>query len=152
MGAQSGDLRIWTIGRDVGQSALVVRDERLSRCHAAVCYDSTNGFILYDNTSTNGSYVNGVRIRRSHMLQDGDRVRLASLKFGFFRSSEYRRAKSPSAELLQHIEEGIAPPTLPIETDPDAQSADLDWGANVSEETLYFLHQTPGEGTHDFGN
>ena len=84
LGAQMGDRRIWTIGRDMNQSALVVRADRLSRCHGALCYDSTNGFILYDNNSTNGAYVNGVRIRRSYMLQDGDRVRLDRLKNGFF--------------------------------------------------------------------
>ena len=153
LGAQQGDRRIWTIGRDLNQSALVVRNDQLSRCHAAICYDSTNGFILYDNDSTNGSYVNGVRIRRSYMVQDGDLVRLGSLKFGFFRSSEYRRAKSPSAKLLQHIEDGIAPPTIPIETDIDteAQATELDW-AGVSEETLYFLHRTQVEDAKDLGN
>ncbi len=144
LGAQKGDRRIWTIGRDLNKSALMVRDDRLSRCHAAICYDPTNGFILYDNDSTNGSYVNGVRIRRSYMVQDGDRVRLGSLKFGFFRSSEYRRAKSPSAEMWQNIEGGIAPPTVPIETNADPQSAELDW-AGVSEETLYFLQRSQTE-------
>jgi hypothetical protein len=146
LGAQRDDRRIWTIGRDPSKAALVVSHDKVSRCHATVCYDSTNGFILHDNNSTNGAYVNGVRIRRSHMLQDDDRVRLASLKFGFFRSSEYRRAKSPTAKLLQSIEAGIVPPTIPIETDAEAQAADQDWSAGAAEDTLYFLkHPRLGE-------
>jgi hypothetical protein len=40
--------QIWTFGRDPNKSSLPIRDRRLSRCHAAIRYDSTCGFVLHD--------------------------------------------------------------------------------------------------------
>ncbi|HEY9888308.1 MAG TPA: FHA domain-containing protein, partial [Candidatus Obscuribacterales bacterium] len=90
--------QIWTFGRDPNQSSLPIRDRRLSRCHAAIRYDASCGFVLYDLNSTNGTYVNGVRIRQSHILKDGDLIRLGSMNFGFFTGSEFRRVGTPSPD------------------------------------------------------
>ena len=132
---------IWTIGRDPTQASLVVRDRRLSRCHAAIRYDVSQGFTLYDLNSTNGSYVNGVRVRNGYALQDGDSVRLGSLSFGFFVSSEFRRVAPPSQELQELIAEASVPPTAPLETgfsEDEALETEEAVPSNL-EKTLYFL-------------
>lgn len=74
---------VWTIGRDSRQVALPIRDRRLSRCHATICYEN-QAFHLTDLDSSNGSFVNGEQVRQRFQLKDGDRIRLGSLTFTFF--------------------------------------------------------------------
>jgi pSer/pThr/pTyr-binding forkhead associated (FHA) protein len=136
---------IWTIGRDPTQASLVVRDRRLSRCHAAISYDTLQGFTLHDLNSTNGSYVNGVRIRNGYALQDGDSVRLGSLNFGFFVSSEFRRVAPPPPELQRLIAEASVPPTAPLESElveDEVFETEESVPSNL-EKTLYFLRRPP---------
>ena len=77
--------RLWTIGRDPRQSDIAVPDKRLSRCHAALQYNSEQEvFILSDLESTNGTYVNGEKLKRVYALRDGDRIRIGSSLFHFF--------------------------------------------------------------------
>jgi diguanylate cyclase (GGDEF)-like protein len=64
------------------ETADVVLDlENVSRSHALVTHQS-GGFVLRDLDSTNGTYVNDVRVAE-HALRDGDRVQIgrAILKF-----------------------------------------------------------------------
>lgn len=135
--------QIWTFGRDPNKSSLPIRDRRLSRCHAAIRYDSTCGFLLYDLASTNGTYVNGVRIRQSHVLKDGDLIRLGSMNFGFFTGAEFRRVGDPPPEVLQLISEATMPPTAPMDDDgmPATISDDEALPPNL-EPTLHFMSGT----------
>lgn len=146
--------QIWTFGRDPNRSSLPIRDRRLSRCHAAIRYDSTCGFVLYDLGSTNGTYVNGIRIRQSYLLKDGDLVRLGSMNFGFFTGGEFRRVGTPSPEVLQLLSEAVVPPTAPME---DLSSSDLatevDSGDDLPpnlEQTLHFMRQAEGAEDKNF--
>ena len=136
--------QIWTIGRDPNQASLAVRDRRLSRCHAAIRHDNSCGFILYDLNSTNGTYVNGVRIRESHTLKDGDLVRLGSLNFGFFTGSEFRRVGPPSQETIHRLNEVSVGPTTPMETFPSEEQNEA-WTHSMApvhlDQTLYFMKQ-----------
>ncbi|NER79966.1 MAG: FHA domain-containing protein [Leptolyngbya sp. SIO1D8] len=139
--------QVWTIGRDPNQTSLPIRDRRLSRSHAAIRYDSACGFVLYDLNSTNGTYVNGVRIHQSYTLQDGDQIRLGSLNFGFFTGSEFRRVGPPSKKVLQQLGEVAVPPTAPMELplmdDPDEAALGTEEIASVNlEKTLHFMNQT----------
>ena len=139
--------QIWTIGRDPNQASLSVRDRRLSRCHAAIRYEVTCGFILYDLNSTNGTYVNGVRIRQSHSIKDGDLIRLGSLNFGFFTGSEFRRVGVPSPELIQQLNEVAIGPTTPMASLAGGEGAES-WTdamapANL-EQTMYFMKRVQG--------
>lgn len=71
----------------VGRSSncgVVIDDEGISRQHARI-ERGMEGFVLMDNNSTNGVFVNGDKVGR-HLLQDGDRVQVGSntiLKFSF---------------------------------------------------------------------
>jgi hypothetical protein len=135
--------QIWTFGRDPNQASLPIRDRRLSRCHAAIRYDAVCGFVLYDLKSTNGTYVNGVRIRQSHSLQDGDLIRLGSMNFGFFTGSEFRRVGSPSPDIIRQLSESCVAPTAPMgameTTDIDDVKATDGTSVNL-EQTLHFMN------------
>ena len=95
---------IWTIGRDRRKAAIPVLDSRLSRCHAAITYcQHRQMFQLIDFDSTNGSFVNGEQIRKCHLLQDGDRIRLGTLSFIFFACVSVREADQVSEDVVSHI-------------------------------------------------
>ncbi|MEO1299241.1 MAG: FHA domain-containing protein [Cyanobacteria bacterium J06636_16] len=139
--------QIWTIGRDPNQASLSVRDRRLSRCHAAIRHDESCGFILYDLSSTNGTYVNGVRIRQSHTLKDGDLVRLGSLNFGFFTGSEFRRVGPPSQDTIHKLNEVSVGPTTPMRKAAGTNNAES-WTESMApvhlDQTLYFMKPVQG--------
>ncbi len=81
-----------TLGRDLTND-VVLRDTRSSRRHAKLEYknflQSTENqeIVLHDMESTNGTFVNGVRIT-SHPLHDRDKVLVGSTLFGFFLRDE----------------------------------------------------------------
>jgi hypothetical protein len=132
--------QIWTFGRDPNQASLPIRDRRLSRCHAAIRYEAACGFMLYDLNSTNGTYVNGVRIRQSHMLKDGDLIRLGSMNFGFFTGSEFRRVGSPSPDIIRQLSEACVPPTSPMDTMEITEVDDSPMLSANLEQTLQFMN------------
>lgn len=134
--------QIWTFGRDPNQASLPIRDRRLSRCHAAIRYDPACGFMLYDLNSTNGTYVNGVRIRQSHILKDGDLIRLGSMNFGFFTGSEFRRVGSPSPDIVRLLSETCVPPTAPMDGMETVEMDRNDLLPPNLEQTLHFINQT----------
>ncbi len=96
---------IWTIGRDRGQASIPVADQRLSRRHVAIRFQS-DGFDLIDLGSSNGSFVNGERVRRITRLKDGDRIRLGSLTVTFFVSDRLQRLCNISPHILAELTEG----------------------------------------------
>ena len=98
------DQNIWTIGRDRRKAVIPVADRRLSRCHAAFTYcEHRQTFYLIDFDSTNGSFVNGEQIRRSHLLKDGDRIRLGTLSCTFFGCDSVREAGRVSEDMVSQI-------------------------------------------------
>lgn len=61
---------------------LVVAGERVSRYHAVVA-PSASGFTVTDLRSTNGTLVNDERVVDSHLLRDGDRIRVGGTEIVF---------------------------------------------------------------------
>jgi hypothetical protein len=76
--AFSSQLR-FTIGRDPGCD-LVIADLTVSRRHAGLDRDLT-GWLLTDFGSTNGTRLNGWRIREPVPVQSGDRVTFGDVTF-----------------------------------------------------------------------
>jgi Protein of unknown function (DUF3662)/FHA domain len=72
-----------TIGR-LPQCAVTLADPNVSRRHAEVrrADDGTEGHLLVDLGSTNGTKVNGVAVR-THRLQDGDEITVGSTKLRY---------------------------------------------------------------------
>jgi len=63
---------------------ITLLDEGISREHALILWDSESGeFTIEDLQSTNGTKVNGKRVR-SAALGDGDEIQVGHTRFQFF--------------------------------------------------------------------
>jgi pSer/pThr/pTyr-binding forkhead associated (FHA) protein len=70
------------IGRNPGTD-ITLADEGISREHALILYDDAGaGYTVEDLQSTNGTRVNGKRVR-SVVLQHGDELRMGRTVFVF---------------------------------------------------------------------
>jgi pSer/pThr/pTyr-binding forkhead associated (FHA) protein len=67
-----------TLGRGAG-STHVLDLPGISRSHAMLQPGPSGGFLLADLRSTNGTYVNGIRLEQVVPLRDGDRVELGDV-------------------------------------------------------------------------
>jgi CheY-like chemotaxis protein len=72
----------WVIGRDK-KSHIVLPDRSISRHHAILKYVTSQGFILEDQGSLNGCYVNNQRVTQSVLLKSGDRLKLGKINLDF---------------------------------------------------------------------
>jgi pSer/pThr/pTyr-binding forkhead associated (FHA) protein len=70
-----------TIGRDASSDVVVAQNE-VSRRHAEIV-PSERGYLLHDY-STNGVYVNNVRVLQSQVLSRSDVVRIGTEEFRFY--------------------------------------------------------------------
>lgn len=70
-----------TVGR-LPESSITIDDGNVSREHARI-KPGTNGYVVQDLGSTNGTLVNGQRITGSRMLADGDIVSFGSTHVRF---------------------------------------------------------------------
>ncbi len=69
------------LGREAGRDIVVMGDSTISRTHARLANE--NGvFVVYDNSSANGTFVNGSRIS-VQSLAPGDIVQFGASKFRF---------------------------------------------------------------------
>lgn len=69
-----------TIGKD--GTDVTIDDRTVSRLHASI--ERVNGgWVVEDLGSTNGTYVNGERVRSPKALHDGDELRLGSTRLVF---------------------------------------------------------------------
>jgi hypothetical protein len=71
-----------TFGRDAGNSVSLADDTTVSRRHASLRSDA-GGYIVTDEGSSNGIYVNGVRVSGSQPLRPGDEVQIGNTRFRF---------------------------------------------------------------------
>jgi pSer/pThr/pTyr-binding forkhead associated (FHA) protein len=83
------------IGREAG-SDVTVNDRQVSRRHASLTWDGRQ-FIIQDLGSANGTFVNGIRLTASQVLQQGDVISLGQTVLLAFRASS--PAASPSDTL-----------------------------------------------------
>lgn len=72
------------IGRDTTNAVALSQDSAVSRRHAQI-QSGANGFVLVDTGSSNGTYVNGVRIAslKPQPLRAGDEVQIGMTRFQF---------------------------------------------------------------------
>jgi transcriptional regulator with GAF, ATPase, and Fis domain len=69
------------LGRDGGDGAIALDDSKVSRRHAVIALDEQGGsFVITDQGSRNGTYVDGVRIDRA-ALRQGRVIRVGSTLF-----------------------------------------------------------------------
>jgi len=83
------------LGRDA-VSDVVVTGHEVSRQHAEIRADA-QGYMLVD-LSVNGTYVNGERIGKTHLLARADVIRIGNDEFRFYADAAVSRPSSPSPE------------------------------------------------------
>ncbi len=83
-GAQLGRLYLIEDGQSIGRtdSDLVLDDPKVSGVHARLTLES-GGCNLSDNGSTNGTWVNNQRLRKSTRLQENDLIKIGDTVFIF---------------------------------------------------------------------
>jgi uncharacterized protein YkwD len=66
---------------------IVIGDTAVSRYHAAITRNP-RGFELADLSSTNGTFVNGNRVRKPVALERGDEIKLGSVRLAFINAGD----------------------------------------------------------------
>ena len=69
------------VGREPDKDIALGADTTISRAHARVVHENGE-FVLYDNNSSNGTFVNSLRISMQ-VLSPGDLVQFGSSKFRY---------------------------------------------------------------------
>ena len=87
-----------TIGRSVGNTVVVV-DKAVSRQHAVI-RKTPKGFVLVDNSSANGTFVNDARVI-DRALEHGDVIRIGSLVL------RYNNPLDPEATMFLDVAEAF---------------------------------------------
>jgi pSer/pThr/pTyr-binding forkhead associated (FHA) protein len=122
------DAPVVRLGRDLACEVRVA-DRHVSRVHAEIRREGP-AYILYDR-STNGTWVNGLRVRGRHLLADGDRIRVGGERFVFARGAppESRPPEvSPTAGTVPV--EVVGPPLAHSDSVQDALGDTLGAGAD----------------------
>jgi len=99
-----------TIGRSAN-NAIVINDAEISRRHAQITPQG-DGYVLEDLGSTNGSFVNGIRLNQPMALKHGDTV-----AFGDTVRLRYWAAGMAS-EIVQAPADDVPTPALPPQPVP----------------------------------
>jgi uncharacterized protein YkwD len=85
---------------------IVIDNTTVSRYHAAISRKSGE-FDLADLSSTNGTFVNGTRVRKAVALQRGDEVKFGSVRFAFVNAGDpapaATRAVRASGTLIRRL-------------------------------------------------
>ena len=84
------------------ENEIVILDKRSSREHALIRRVGLK-LVLEDLKSTNGTYLNGERIKKAVTLKDGDRIAIGDMEFTFH-DPEMTSAETPFPELEVDLE------------------------------------------------
>jgi pSer/pThr/pTyr-binding forkhead associated (FHA) protein len=92
---------ITRMGRAV-ENEIVILDKRSSREHAIIRREGRK-LILEDQSSTNGTYLNGERLQHAVQLRDGDQIWVGDVAFTFH-DPEGTTVETPFPELDVNLE------------------------------------------------
>lgn len=115
------------IGRRQGQATLVFSDRSMSGRHARIA-TARGRFLLADLNSTNGTFLNGVKVSEPVELNDGDRIKMGGLFLIFRRSLQPGQKSQPHVvppPLIDMAQIAVMQTDLMPETPPSA-SAGMD--------------------------
>ena len=94
----------FAIGRREG-SSLLLTAEGVSRKHAEIV-GTSDGWMIRDCNSTNGTFVNGRRLSDNHLLIHGDYITIGGIRFDVVEQiddSECTQVISPDTENLERM-------------------------------------------------
>src|SRR5438876_2944208 len=102
-----------SIGRAPNSDILLSKDKLTSRRHATVSFENGK-YILHDERSANGTFVNGQQLEEmsSHELQDGDHIGIGEHELVF------RGFGSPSSTEPDNVSDM---PTIAVQYNPDQE-------------------------------
>lgn len=69
-------MKVITVGRSRENNNIVIQDEKVSRNHLQIIQDDNGTYKVMDLGSTNGTFVNGLRITGELQLKEGDKVKI----------------------------------------------------------------------------
>lgn len=72
---------VFTIGRDTSNHFYIQQDT-ISRKHAIILFDDSGTYTISDNNSSNGTFVNGAKIRQA-VLQNDDVIQIGDINMIF---------------------------------------------------------------------
>jgi hypothetical protein len=72
-----------TLGRDAANTLDLAGDTTVSRRHARIEARPNNDFVVVDEGSSNGTFVNGARATGEQILRPGDEVQVGTARFRF---------------------------------------------------------------------
>ena len=99
----------------IGRSAdchVTIEDPLVSRQHARILIDGDDA-MLEDLGSRNGVKLNGVAIKGTHPLKDGDRLRIGTQELVFCRVEQAAQASAKTTGFLRHCVTCRLPPASP---------------------------------------
>jgi pSer/pThr/pTyr-binding forkhead associated (FHA) protein len=113
-----------SIGRAPTSDILLSKDKLTSRRHATVTYENGN-YIILDERSANGTYVNGQQLEEMtpHTLRDGDRIGIGEHELVF------QAFKSESAD----VDAGVDIDSMPTITVPPSAISDITYRTRDDE-------------------
>jgi pSer/pThr/pTyr-binding forkhead associated (FHA) protein len=152
-GPQPGEIfpisgMVMIIGRDA-RNDIVINDPEVSRQHAQLSLQA-QGYVITDQGSTNGTFVNGKRLSAPYRLSNGDEVGLGEtvvMVYQIAAREAIETVMSPHAE-LEEVEPGAEIPPLPFEFDsPEGELVPpLPFDDSMTEEAAPpppFTHEVP---------
>ncbi len=101
----------YRIGRNEDNDIKIIKPQ-ISGHHCTITILSENVILIEDNDSTNGTFLNGLRVKRA-MITPTDEVTLANLKINFDKIF----AKHIHKPAVQQISQPIPIPQTPIDND-----------------------------------
>ncbi|HVJ16341.1 MAG TPA: FHA domain-containing protein, partial [Polyangiaceae bacterium] len=102
----------YTIGR-AEDNAIRLTERNISRHHAKVVKDASGGWLLHDNRSYNGCYVNGGRVGDGHLLNHGDIIQFGDYRLDVEDESLGESSRSDRAQTVPGL------PRLTMSTQSD---------------------------------
>ncbi len=73
-----------SVGRGEGCGVQMLHDPEISRGHCSIQRQNDKSYVLIDENSRNGTYVNGARVVNEELLlHDGDRIAIGQTTFVF---------------------------------------------------------------------
>lgn len=103
------------IGR-LPECDVLLTDNLVSRMHARISVQG-EGVVVEDLHSTNGVYVNGVKVGHSTVLCEGDRILIGTTEFSLFETRDSSLMRIRAARAISPVPgERVTPLVNPVET------------------------------------
>ena len=132
------------VGRLGTLDGALEHDRGISRRHARIYRVDDGSFLVEDEGSANGTFVNQVRITGPHPLRAGDELQVGSTVFAAMGSASPAESREPLAEplsaialseTLSHTGSATVEPQAPSSpaTAPDAEISDLEAAPDAAD-------------------